>query len=59
MTVAAPSLSVVRTPAKPGPGLMPEALLRAHDHSHGRRGEGLVGGDPPATTRSSPWSTAR
>ncbi len=49
MTVAAPSLSVVRTPAKPGPGLMPEALLRALDLSLGRRVEGLVAGDHRST----------
>jgi uncharacterized protein (DUF58 family) len=33
------------TPARPGPGPMPEALLRALDVSIGRRVEGLLAGD--------------
>ena len=33
------------TPAEPGPGPMPEALLRALDLSIGRRVEGLLAGD--------------
>lgn len=33
------------TPARPGPGPMPEALLRALDISIGRRVEGLLAGD--------------
>ncbi|MCS7006500.1 MAG: DUF58 domain-containing protein [Thermoleophilia bacterium] len=36
------------TPAKPGPGPMPEALLRALDVSLGRRVEGLLAGDFPS-----------
>lgn len=35
----------VTTPARPGPGPMPEALLRALDVSIGRRVEGLLAGD--------------
>lgn len=34
-----------RTAARPGPGAMPEALLRALDVSIGRRVEGLLAGD--------------
>jgi uncharacterized protein (DUF58 family) len=34
-----------RTPAQPGPGILPEALLRALDVSMGRRVEGLLAGD--------------
>jgi uncharacterized protein (DUF58 family) len=34
-----------RTPATPGPGPMPEALLRALDLNIGRRVEGLLAGD--------------
>ena len=49
MTVATPSLSVVRTPARPGPGPMPEALLRALDVSLGRRIEALTAGDHRST----------
>ncbi|TML66742.1 MAG: DUF58 domain-containing protein, partial [Actinobacteria bacterium] len=33
------------TPAEPGPGPMPDALLRALDLSVGRRVEGLLSGD--------------
>ena len=35
----------VRTPARPGPGAMPDALLRALDISVRRRVEGLLAGD--------------
>ncbi|HLB04773.1 MAG TPA: DUF58 domain-containing protein [Gaiellaceae bacterium] len=35
----------VATPARPGPGPMPETLLRALDISIGRRVEGLLAGD--------------
>ena len=35
----------VATPARPGPGPMPEGLLRALDISIGRRVEGLLAGD--------------
>jgi uncharacterized protein (DUF58 family) len=34
-----------RTAARPGPGILPEALLRALDVSMGRRVEGLLAGD--------------
>ena len=37
--------AVVATPARPGPGPMPRALLRALDVSIGRRVEGLLAGD--------------
>jgi uncharacterized protein (DUF58 family) len=37
--------SAVATPARPGPGPMPEALLRALDISIGRRVEGILAGD--------------
>jgi uncharacterized protein (DUF58 family) len=36
------------TPARPGPGAMPEALLRALDVSIARRMEGLLAGDFPS-----------
>jgi MoxR-like ATPase len=49
VTVSGPSLSVVRTPARPGPGPMPEALLRALDVSLGRRVEALTAGDHRST----------
>jgi uncharacterized protein (DUF58 family) len=39
------SLARERTPAKPGPGPLPEALLRALDLTIGRRVEGLLSGD--------------
>ncbi len=42
MTALAPR---VRTPARPGPGPTPEALLRALDLSIGRRIRGLVAGE--------------
>jgi uncharacterized protein (DUF58 family) len=38
-------LAVERTPARPGPGPMPEGLLRALDLSIGRRVESLLAGD--------------
>ena len=38
-------LSVVRTPDRPGPGEMPDALLRALDLTIGRRIQGLLAGD--------------
>jgi uncharacterized protein (DUF58 family) len=38
-------VSVVRTPARPGPGPTPEALLRALDITIGRRIRGLVPGE--------------
>src|SRR6266702_3008606 len=37
------------TPARPGPGPLPEALLRALDVSIGRRMEGLLAGDYRST----------
>ncbi len=37
--------AAVATPTRPGPGPMPEALLRALDVSIGRRVEGLLAGD--------------
>ncbi|MDQ2969147.1 MAG: DUF58 domain-containing protein [Actinomycetota bacterium] len=37
------------TPARPGPGLLPDALLRALDVSIGRRMEGLLAGDYRST----------
>lgn len=43
--VAGAGLHVVRTPAKPGPGPMPEAALRALDMTIGRRVAGLLSGD--------------
>jgi uncharacterized protein (DUF58 family) len=46
MTAAAP----VRTPARPGPGPMPEALLRALDLTLRRRVDALVSGEHRATT---------
>jgi uncharacterized protein (DUF58 family) len=39
------ALARERTPAKPGPGPLPEALLRALDLTIGRRVEGLLAGD--------------
>jgi uncharacterized protein (DUF58 family) len=41
----AANLQVVRTPAKPGPGPMPEGVLRALDLTIGRRVAGLLSGD--------------
>ena len=40
-----PTLRLVRTPDKPGPGPMPEAILRALDITIGRRMNGLLSGD--------------
>src|SRR6186997_1382083 len=37
------------TPARPGPGPLPDALLRALDVSIGRRMEGLLAGDYRST----------
>jgi uncharacterized protein (DUF58 family) len=39
------ALGVVETPERPGPGPMPEALLRALELSIGRRVDGLLAGD--------------
>lgn len=38
-------LTIVRTPDRPGPGPMPDALLRALDLTIGRRIQGLLAGD--------------
>jgi len=43
------ALNPVATPARPGPGPMPEALLRALDVSIGRRVTGLLAGDYKST----------
>lgn len=40
-----PLLSIVRTPDRPGPGPMPDTLLRALDLTIGRRIQGLLTGD--------------
>ena len=40
-----PLLSIVRSPDKPGPGPMPDALLRALDLTIERRIQGLLAGD--------------
>jgi uncharacterized protein (DUF58 family) len=40
-----PVLEVERTPARPGPGPIPEQLLRALDVTIGRRMQGLLAGD--------------
>ena len=40
-----PLLTIVRSPDKPGPGPMPDALLRALDLTIGRRIQGLLAGD--------------
>ncbi|HXG75301.1 MAG TPA: DUF58 domain-containing protein [Gaiellaceae bacterium] len=45
MTASAAGLLRRPDPARPGPGPMPEALLRALDISVGRRMEGLLAGD--------------
>ncbi|HEY4620211.1 MAG TPA: DUF58 domain-containing protein, partial [Gaiellaceae bacterium] len=37
------------TPARPGPGPMPEGLLRALDITIGRRMEGMLAGDYRST----------
>lgn len=42
---SAPVFEVERTPARPGPGTVPLAFLRALDLSIGRRMEGLLAGD--------------
>jgi len=42
---APPALVRAPTPARPGPGPMPQGLLRALDVSIGRRVEGLLAGD--------------
>ena len=42
---SSPVLSVVRTKAAPGPGPLPDALLRAMDIDIGRRVSGLLQGD--------------
>jgi len=43
--VTAANLHVVRTPDRPGPGPMPDAVLRALDITIGRRMNGLLAGD--------------
>ena len=43
--MSTPTLRIVRTPDKPGPGPMPEAILRALDITVGRRMNGLLSGD--------------
>jgi uncharacterized protein (DUF58 family) len=45
VTTSAATLLARPTPARPGPGPMPEGLLRALDVSIGRRVEGLLAGD--------------
>jgi len=40
-----PTLRIVRSPDKPGPGAMPDAILRALDITIGRRMNGLLAGD--------------
>lgn len=45
MTATVVALGKQRTPERPGPGPMPEALLRALDISIGRRVAGLLEGD--------------
>ena len=42
---SSPSLSVVRTKAEPGPGPLPDGVLRALDITIGRRVSGLLQGD--------------
>ena len=43
------ALSIPRDPSRPGPGPLPEALLRALDLTIGRRVEGLLAGDYRST----------
>ena len=43
------ALQTAPTPARPGPGSMPDALLRALDVTIGRRVEGLLAGDYRST----------
>jgi len=43
------ALGAERTPARPGPGPLPQALLRALDLTVGRRVEGLLAGDHRST----------
>jgi uncharacterized protein (DUF58 family) len=45
MTPLARALGVAATPEQPGPGPMPDALLRALELTIGRRVEGLLAGD--------------
>jgi uncharacterized protein (DUF58 family) len=45
VTVAPEAAAFARTPDRPGPGPLPETLLRALDLSIGRRIEGLLAGD--------------
>ena len=45
MTVASKATALARTPDRPGPGPLPETLLRALDLTIGRRIEGLLAGD--------------
>ncbi len=45
MTRSLQALTPNRTPAKPGPGPLPETVLRALDLTIGRRVEGLLAGD--------------
>ncbi|HNO66237.1 MAG TPA: DUF58 domain-containing protein, partial [Tepidiformaceae bacterium] len=43
--MSAATLHAVRTPDRPGPGPMPESVLRALDITIGRRMNGLLAGD--------------
>ncbi|MGE3073439.1 MAG: DUF58 domain-containing protein [Dehalococcoidia bacterium] len=43
--MSSPNLHLVRSPDKPGPGPMPDAILRALDITIGRRMNGLLSGD--------------
>lgn len=45
MTTATTPLRVVRTPDKPGPGPMPDTILRALDITIGKRVTGILSGD--------------
>src|SRR5262245_31931619 len=45
MTPLARAFSVATTPERPGPGPMPDALLRALELSIGRRVDGMLAGD--------------
>ncbi|MCC7363549.1 MAG: DUF58 domain-containing protein [Dehalococcoidia bacterium] len=50
MSQPAPSLTVVRTPDRPGPGPMPEGLLRRMDVTIARRVNALLQGDYRSST---------
>ena len=45
MTIAPETTEFARTPDRPGPGALPETLLRALDLTIGRRIEGMLAGD--------------